>query len=47
VLQQNGSRLERLALYCCANRLPNPLEWQQVYATGLSVGFWEDSAMTP
>ncbi len=32
---------------CCVTRLSNPFEWQQVYATGLSVGFWEESAMTP
>ncbi len=45
--QQFGSRLGRLAFSCCATQLPNPSEWQQVYATGLSVGFWDDSAMTP
>src|SRR5271168_675602 len=39
-LQQNGSRLERLTISCCATRLPNPFEWQQVYATGLSVTIW-------
>jgi hypothetical protein len=38
-VQQNGSRLERLTISCCATRLPNPFEWQQVYATGLSVRF--------
>jgi hypothetical protein len=27
--------------------LPIGLEWQQVHARGLSVGFGEDSAMTP
>jgi hypothetical protein len=36
-----------MGLFLLPNSLPNPIEWQQVYATGLIVGFWEDSAMTP
>jgi Protein of unknown function (DUF1778) len=45
--QHFGLRLERLGVSCCKIRLSNPFEWQQVCATGLTVGFWEDSAMTP
>ena len=33
--------------FCCSTRLSNGLAWQQDQATALSVGFWEDSLMTP
>jgi hypothetical protein len=30
-------KIALLTISCCATQLPNPFEWQQVYAAGLSV----------
>ena len=42
-----GKKPANYRFYFCSTRLSNWLAWQQDQATALSVGFWEDSLMTP